>query len=241
MDGRLEERHRRHRQLEQRLLGERPAVWLDRPERVGEAAEQRLASLLLLGAELALREEIRASERIEDVRKGRCVVRVAAFAQHLERRPRHAVARAAKTVHDDAGGLPDRVFGTLELAIEIRLAVQMQPWLVVEAVIADFMAGLRDAAQRGAVLLERRVLPDDEEREAKPPIVQELEDAWHDQVEVAREIQPGLGPMRLEIRPLVVEVQREAHSALAHGFPNLTRWTLEHRSRRATSRPPRGP
>ena len=167
---------------------ERPAVWLHRPERVREAAEQRLASLLLLGAELALREEIGAGERIEDVRKGRRVVRVATLAQHLERRPRDAEAGAAKTVYDHAGGLLYRVFGALELAIEIRLAVQMQPWLVVEAVIADLMAGLGDAAQRGAVLLERRVLPDDEERDAQPALVQELEYARHDQVEIAREI-----------------------------------------------------
>src|SRR5690606_25691167 len=178
-----EDRHRRNRDLEQPAPRERPPERIDRSSRVAERAEQRLAALPLLGAELRGREKVRSRDGVQHVRKHARVVLVAALGEHLEQRGRHAEARAAEALRPHARGPLDALLGPLELLDELLPAVEVQPRLVVEAVAPDRVPGRREALERAAVLLERGVTADDENRRRETPLLEKLDDARDDRVE----------------------------------------------------------
>ena len=214
----LEPRQRRDRDLEQPAALQVPLERAHRPEGVLPRAEERASLLLLLGSQVAGREEIGASERIQQVREDRRVVLIAAPQQGLERALRQAESRAAEAARPHARRRLDRVLGLAQLLVELRLGIEVQPGLVPEAVVADLVSRGCDGAQGRPVLLECRVLSDDEEADREPARGEELEDARHDRVEVGRmRLPPGVA-MRLHVRPLVVEVERKARVAHQPSF-----------------------
>ena len=70
---------------------------------------------------------------------------------------------AGATVDGAAAGLGDRVAGGADFVLELGARVAMQPGLVFERVIAQFVAGRDEPAQRRAVRRDRRIGADDEE------------------------------------------------------------------------------
>ncbi len=216
VDGNPQQGQGGDRDLEQRPLGELPAVRSHRAEPLPPSAEQLRPALPLFRRQVRLHEVERPREWSEKGREGRAVVAVPAAKQHPQDRWRHAEARAAETVGPMAGGAGDGLLRLGNLALDLLLRVEVQPGLVVKGVVSDLVPRLPQAAQRHAVRRQGRVLADHEDGEALATALHEVEKSRHHQVEVAGERLPARIAVGLHVRPLVVEVEREAGDGRSH-------------------------
>ena len=76
--------------------------------------------------------------------------------------------------------------------------------------IPDFMPFRRDRAQRVIVFLQRCILTDHEKRNPELSLRQEIQHARNEDVQVGRETFPARIAVGLQVRPLVIDVQRKA-------------------------------
>ena len=83
-----------------------------------------------------------------------------------------------------------------------------------EGVIRYLMTCCRDVLQRTMVLFYSCVLTDHEERYLEIPLCQKSKYSRNEGVQVRRKPLPPWITMGLEIRPLIVEIQREAGNCL---------------------------
>src|SRR5262249_54026741 len=135
VDRGLEERHRGHGDFEKRLLLEAPAVGLQGPEPLAEAAKGLAALLPLPGRQVAgLQEVVEAGEGPEESREGRGVVLVAASRQYPQHRLRDAEPRPAKADRPLSRGALDGLLGAREFLFDLSLGIEVQPRLVLEGV-----------------------------------------------------------------------------------------------------------
>jgi len=86
----------------------------------------------------------------------------------------------------------------------------MQPRLVIERVIADLMAVCGYRRDSIAVLFECRVLADYEECDLKFSFFKKRKDTRNSDVKIARQLGLSGVTAGLHIRPLIVEVERNA-------------------------------
>ena len=239
--------HRRHRDFEDLARRRAPPVGTDRAPPVAERAVQGFPLPALLSGQGARPEVIGARQRAQERREGRGVVEIAAPRQDFERHRRQAEPRPPESHRAASRGALDALLRPLELRLDLRLPVPVQPRLVVEGVVADLVSGRRDGRERLPVHCERGVLPHDEHRDGQVQRLQQPEDAGHHQVQVRRQGLPLPVPAGLQVRPLVVEVEGQAREGLArrHGrgavIRTSARRTRAPRSSRASAAPPPGP
>jgi hypothetical protein len=84
VDRNPEDRHGRHRKLEQATAVQLPSIRLHRPECVGVSSEQPLAPFPLFAIEVASGEELGAGQRVQDVGERRGIEPVISLPEHLE-------------------------------------------------------------------------------------------------------------------------------------------------------------
>ena len=101
---------------------------------------------------------------------------------------------------------------------ELPTTVCVQPRLVMERVVADLVTGLSDRRKCGAVDRQRGVLADHKHGNLDPSACEEIQESGYDQVQIRRELAPGFIAVRFEIRPAVVEVERDAGNWPIHGI-----------------------
>ena len=130
--------------------------------------------------------------------------------ERLQRGQREAESRTAKPARPYARGIADRIACGDDLRLDLFATIVLQPRFVMERVIPDFVAGLRDGAQRRLIFLQSRILADDEDRDPLTQSRKNVEESRHDDVEVRRKRFPGRIAVRLDIGPLVVEIERKA-------------------------------
>ena len=75
--------------------------------------------------------------------------------------------------------------------------------------IADFVTATGDLAKDVAMLLLFGILSDEEKRDFDAEFVERIEYARDQQIQIRRERLPRRIPVRLHVRPLIVEVQRQ--------------------------------
>ncbi len=217
MDRQFEDRHRRYWNLQQLALQARPEVGPQRAQSLRELAEQPLSLSSLVRRELRREKVVESRQRPQKRWKRRSVVVVSAASQFLQQRRREAVARTAESVNAGAGRRLNGRLSARQLASKLVGRVEMEPRFVGERVIADFMPGVRNRPQRGAVAVESRVLTDDEERNHEPSGSQELQRPRHHDVQVAGETLPAPVTVGLQVRPLIIKIERQARERFRHG------------------------
>lgn len=134
--------------------------------------------------------------------------------QHLAGCVREAKTRTSETDCSLAGHSREMFLGEPYLFFDFLGIVKVKPRLVRERVIADLVPARCECPECVVVLLERRILTDNEECDSKRTFREEIEDARNKDVQVGRKALPTPISMRLEIGPLVIEIQRQASCGL---------------------------
>ena len=97
------------------------------------------------------------------------------------------------------------------LAFELFAAVQVQPRLVLERMVADLVPRRHDRTQGRVVARFDSIGADHEERDAQPLALEHIEHVRHHCVQVRRPRLPARVAVDLHVRPQVVEVERQPH------------------------------
>ena len=77
---------------------------------------------------------------------------------------------------------------------------------MMKRMVADLVAVGGNLTESFSVLLKRCILPDDEEGYLEISFLEETQGARHNLVKISWERLPARIPMRLHVRPLVIEV-----------------------------------
>ena len=86
----------------------------------------------------------------------------------------------------------------------------MQPGLMIERVIADFMSGCGDRRESLKVFFAGGVLADDKDRHPQVAFLQDLQESRDNSVKVRGIFVPADVAVSFHVRPFVVEVERQA-------------------------------
>ena len=105
-----------------------------------------------------------------------------------------------------------------ELCFDLLFGVEVQPRLVVEAVIANLVPRRADGCESFVVLFSSGVLADDEDGHFLFAFGEELDDPRDNDVQVRRVLIPTGVAVGLHVRPFVVEVERQAGDWFCHGL-----------------------
>src|ERR1700735_3299809 len=117
------------------------------------------------------------------------------------------------------GDVLDARLGAGKLIINSRSTAPVHPRLVIMRVIADLVAAPGDFGEDVGVHRHCRVLADDEKGDSEIELIENLEYARNEQIEIRRHRLPCRISMRLHVRPLIVQVEREGglHATAASG------------------------
>ena len=118
-----------------------------------------------------------------------------------------------------AGDALNMPLGSLQFVFNLLRRVQVQPRLMMERMIADFVARACNGSNRLFILLQCRVLANDEESDALIlALCQEPQDARYNHVKVRGKLPPTRVAMRFQVRPFVVQIQRERSERFGHVY-----------------------
>ena len=101
----------------------------------------------------------------------------------------------------------------------------MQPWLVVERVIADLVPSISNRRDRFSIFIQHRILTDHKNSDRQITVLQELQNTGNRVRQVARKALSRLNTLSFQVGPFVVEVQRYicerffAHAGSAFNSP----------------------
>ena len=135
---------------------------------------------------------------------------VAAIHEDLEQRRTPTESGPAEAHWPAAGRRLDRRFRIADLGGQLVRRVAMEPRLVLERVVADFVSRRNDGAQLIVVGGNGRIAAHDEERDPHVERVERAQRRVEEHVVVRRaRLPPGVA-VRLHVRPLIVDVERHA-------------------------------
>ena len=121
-----------------------PAIGTHRAEAVLERAEEAFALTPLLSIQLRRGKKVGPSKRAQVSRESRGVIQVTALGERFEERGTPAETGAAEPLGPLSSCGDDRLFRLMYLGNNLVPGIALQPALVVERVIADFVPPSRN-------------------------------------------------------------------------------------------------